>query len=87
MPNTKSAESRARQSTRRHLHNRSIKSRLKSLEKTYQAAVASGKKDEAAAGLRTVTSALAKAAKVGAIHSATARRKTSRLAVRLAKVK
>ena len=87
MPNTKSAERRMRNSARKHLHNRSIKSRLHTLEKGYLALVGSGKKDEAAKALQQITSAFDKAAKVGAVHRATADRKKSRLALRLARAK
>lgn len=83
MPNTKSAERRMRNSARKHLRNQSVKSRLKTLERTYLAVIADGKKPEAATALRAVTSALDKAAKSGVIHSATASRKKSRLSVRL----
>jgi small subunit ribosomal protein S20 len=87
MPNTKSAERRARNSLRKHARNISVKSRLKTLEKNYLSLVSSGKKDEAAAALRGVSSAFDKAAKSGVIHSATANRKKSRLTVRLASLK
>jgi ribosomal protein S20 len=63
MPNTKSAERRARSSVRKHTRNRSVKSRLGTLEKAYLDLVGAGKKDEAAAALRGVSSALDKAAK------------------------
>src|SRR6266540_2561128 len=42
MPNTRSAERRMRNSKRKRLHNRSIKSRLKSLERAYEEAVQGG---------------------------------------------
>ena len=84
MPNTKSAERRLRNSTRRHLHNQSIKSRLKTLEKAYLALVTARNKNEASAALRTVTAAFDKAAKSGVLHANNASRKKSRLAVRLA---
>ena len=42
MPNTKSAERRMRNSARKHLHNRSILSRLRKLEKNYRQLVATG---------------------------------------------
>jgi small subunit ribosomal protein S20 len=87
MPNTKSAERRMRNSARKDLHNRSIKSRLKSLERSYLKLAAEGKKEEAAKALRGVASALDKAAKSGVVHRATANRKKSRLALRLAKLK
>jgi small subunit ribosomal protein S20 len=63
MPNTKSAERRMRGSARKHLRNNSIKSRLKTLEKTYLELVESGKKDQAASTFREVSSAFDKAAK------------------------
>ena len=46
-----------------------------------------GKKDDAAKQLRTLSSAFDKAAKSGAVHRATADRKKSRLALRLAHAK
>ena len=87
MPNTKSAERRMRNSARKRLHNRSIKSRLKTLERAYADAVKNGKKEEANAAYRQISSAFDKAAKVGAVHQAKANRKKSRLAMRLAVIK
>ncbi len=87
MPNTKSAERRMRNSARKCANNRSIKSRLHTLERSYLALLDGGKKDEAAKALRTISSAFDKAAKSGAVHRATADRKKSRLAVRLARAK
>jgi small subunit ribosomal protein S20 len=87
MPNTKSAERRARNSARKNLHNRSIKSRLHTLEGTYLGLLSAGKKDEAAKQLPALSSALDKAAKSGVVHRATADRKKSRLALRLAHAK
>ena len=84
MPNTKSAERRMRNSARKTLRNRSIKSSLHTLENSYLALLSAGKKDDAAKQLRTLTSAFDKAAKSGAVHRATADRKKSRLALRLA---
>ena len=87
MPNTKSAKRRMRSSVRKQTQNTSIKSRLHTLETKYLAAVTAGKKDDAAAALRAVTSAFDKAAKTGAVHKATANRKKSRLSLRLNAVK
>ncbi len=87
MPNTKSAERRARNSARKNLRNRSVKSRLHTLEAAYLELLAAGKKDEAAKGLKALSSAFDKAAKGGVVHRATANRKKSRLALRLAKAK
>jgi small subunit ribosomal protein S20 len=86
MPNTKSAERRVRNSTRRNQHNQSVKSRIKTLEKKYLGAVAAGKKTEATTAFRALTSALDRGAKVGVVHANRARRKKSRLSVRLAAI-
>ena len=82
MPNTKSAERRMRNSVRKHSQNKSVKSRLKTLEDRYTELL---KTDRAKAeqALRTVSSALDKAAKTGVIHSGAAARKKSRLATQL----
>jgi small subunit ribosomal protein S20 len=87
MPNTKSAVRRMHSSVRRHLHNQTIHSRLKTLEKNYLSLVTAGKRDEASPALRAVASALDKAAKSGVVHSNNASRKKSRLAARLAALK
>jgi len=87
MPNTKSAHRRMRNSAHKHLHNESIKSRLKTLEKNYLALVDAGKKDEATAAFRAASSAFDKAAKTGVLHANSASRKKSRLSVRLARLK
>jgi small subunit ribosomal protein S20 len=80
MPNTKSAERRARSNERKHQHNRSVKSRLRRLEKDYRALLADGKKDEAAKLLPGVHSAFDKAVKSGVLPRPTVNRKKSRLA-------
>jgi len=87
MPNTKSAERRMRNSARKHLHNRSITSRLRKLEKQYRQLVTAGKKDEAARSLRDVASAFDKAVKSGVVHKATADRKKSRHSLALNRIK
>ena len=83
MPNTKSAERRARNSARKHAQNTSVKSRLHTLEKNYEVLLAEKKGTEAGAALRTLTSALDKAAKTGVVHKSLANRKKSRLNLRL----
>lgn len=87
MPNTKSAERRMRNSARKQSHNRTIKSRLHTLERAYIQLLGAGKKDDAATALRGISSAFDKAAKSGVVHRATADRKKSRLALRLARAK
>ena len=86
MPNTASAERRMRNSQRKHLHNLSVKSRLRRLEKNYRTLLATGKREEAARLLPGVNSAYDKAVKSGAIHRAAANRKKSRLGVALNRV-
>ena len=76
-----------RNSARKTLHNRSIKSCLHTLEKRYLELLSAGKKDDAAKQLRTLSSAFDKAAKSGVVHRAHADRKKSRLAFRLAHAK
>jgi len=83
MPNTKSAERRMRNSERKNLHNRSIKSNLRRVEKTFREAVAAGKKDDAAKLLPGVFSAFDKAVKSGVVARPTANRKKSRLSATL----
>jgi len=84
MPNTKSAERRTRANEKKRLHNRSIKSRLRKLERGYEASVATGNAEEAAKSLRDVHSALDKAVKNGVLARPTVNRRKSRLARRLA---
>ena len=79
MPNTKSAERRMRNSARKQLHNRSIKSRLKTLERRYTEALKGGKKDESKTAYQAVISAFDKAVKSGVIHRRRADRKKSRI--------
>jgi len=76
-----------RSSARKNARNRSVKSRLHSLEKKFLALVTAGKKDDAAAALKAVASAFDKAAKTGVVHKGTASRKKSRLSIRLNTVK
>ncbi len=76
-----------RNSARKQAKNRSIKSRLHTLERSYLELLGTDKKDDATKAFRTLTSAFDKAAKAGTVHRATANRKKSRLALRLAKVK
>jgi len=76
-----------RNSARKQLRNRSVKSRLKTFEKRYNAALKTGKKDEAGVALRAAVSVFDKAVKGGVIHRGTANRKKSRMALRLAALK
>ena len=85
MANTKSAAKRALTSKRRHDQNTSVVTGIKTEQKKLRAAVASGDKATAQAGLKTVSAALDKAAKRGVIHANAANRRKSRLNKLLAK--
>jgi small subunit ribosomal protein S20 len=74
MANTKSAAKRARQSIGRGQHNRSIRTRLRTLQKR----VGGGAKPDAEQ-VRALISALDKAAKRGTIHRNAANRRKARL--------
>lgn len=87
MANTKSAERRTRANERKRLNNRSILSRVRKAEKAFQAALATGKKPDAAKALSAIASAYDKAAKTNVVKRGTADRKKSRLALQLAKLK
>lgn len=86
MPRTASAARRVRVTARRTARNRSVKSRLKTLEKHFRRAVTQKQKDAAVVALRHVVSTLDKAAKVGVIHRRKANRKKSRLSGLLAQL-
>ena len=87
MANTKSAERRTRANERKRLNNRATLSHVRKAEKEYLAALATGKKDDAAKALRSASSAYDKAVKTGVVKRGTADRKKSRLALRLNKLK
>lgn len=72
---------------RKHLHNRSIESRVRRLQRNCRDLMAAGKKDEAAKALRDAASALDKAVKSGVVHKTTANRKKSRLTLALNQMK
>ena len=72
-----------RNSARKQLHNRSIKSRLHNLERNFAELLGTGKKEEAASALRLLSSAFDKAAKPGVVNRLMASRKKSRLSLRL----
>jgi len=83
MPNTKSASKRLRSDQRKRLHNRVAKSRLHTLEKRLDQALAGGDKEQAQKALQAAMSLFDKAAKSGVIHRNKASRKKSRLVARI----
>ncbi|MBI5199900.1 MAG: 30S ribosomal protein S20 [Nitrospirae bacterium] len=74
-----SALKRHRQSERRRLRNRAVKSTLKSLIKKVHLSVTSQDKESAKTALAGVSKALNKAASKGVIHKNTSSRRISRL--------
>jgi small subunit ribosomal protein S20 len=87
MPNTKSAEKRMRSSARKQLHNRSISSRLRRIEKGVRDTLTAGKKADASKSLPDALSVIDKAVKSGVITRATANRKKSRLTLAINRAK
>jgi small subunit ribosomal protein S20 len=81
MPNNASAEKRMRQEKKRRLHNRSIKSTVKTYITKAREAIDDG--DDAEEAVRAAVSKLDKAAKKGVIHRNNAARRKSRLMKRL----
>ena len=77
MPNNASAEKRMRQEQKRRLHNRMVKSIVKTNVTKARQAIASGLDSEAA--VRAAVSELDRAAKKGVIHRNNAARRKSRL--------
>ncbi len=76
-----------RNSAGKRMRNHSVKSRLHTLERKFADVLGEGKKEDAVAALRTLSSALDKAAKTGVVNRSMANRKKSRLALRLNAIK
>jgi small subunit ribosomal protein S20 len=74
MANTRSASKRARQSAARSRHNRSVRARLRTLQKR-----AGGAAKPEAQEIHSLISAIDKAAKRGIIHRNTANRRKTHL--------
>ena len=81
MPNIKSQKDRVVQAKKENLHNKAIKSNLKTVVKKADAAIAAGAADKEAAVVAAV-SEIDKAASKGVLHKNTAARKISRMAKR-----
>jgi small subunit ribosomal protein S20 len=84
MANNKSAEKRARQNERRHMHNRMFESRARTAVKKARQLIDAGDPG-ALEAVHVAYKALDKAANKGAIHENNAARRKSRLAVSLNK--
>ena len=81
MPNIKSQKDRVVQARKENMHNKAIKSNLKTVVKKADAAIAAGAADKEAAVVAAV-SAIDKAASKGVLHKNTAARNISRMAKR-----
>ncbi len=79
MPNIKSQKDRVVQAKKEALHNKAIKSNLKTVVKKADAAISAGAADKDAA-VKTAVIAIDKAAAKGVLHKNTAARKAARLA-------
>lgn len=84
MPNNASAEKRMRQEQKRRLHNRMVKSIVKTNVTKARQAIATGVEAEDA--VRAAVSELDRAAKKGVIHRNNAARRKSRLMKQLNKL-
>jgi len=76
---TKSAAKAHRQSLKRRLRNRAVKSYTKTMIKKAEAAIASGDPQAAQEAVRQAISALDRAAKKGVLHTNNVARRKSRL--------
>lgn len=79
MANIKSAKKRIKINQRNAMRNKSIKSKVKTLIKKVDSAVAAGDKELAQSALKDASIALAKASSKGVYHKNTTSRKISRL--------
>lgn len=83
MANTRSALKRVRTSQKRRERNQSIKSRVRTMVRTFEEAVVSGESTVAAERFAQASSALDRAVSKGIVHKNMAARKKSRMASRL----
>ncbi len=86
MANHPSAIKRHRQSLKKQASNKAVKSRIGTLTRRVNEAVAAGDVEAAQTALTDVSRGLAKAASKGTLHRSTASRRTSRLATKVAKL-
>ena len=86
MANTKSAKKAARQIARRTSVNKSRRTRVRSVMRKVEEAIAAGDRTAAVAAMTEVEPAIIRAAQKGIVHRNAARRKVSRLAQRIAKL-
>ena len=83
MANTPQAKKRIRRNTARTVVNKNRVSRIRTLVKKVEAAVAAGDKDAAATALKAAQPEMARGVAKGVLHKNTAARKIARLAKRV----
>jgi len=83
MPNTKSAKRAERVTRRRTEVNKSRRSRMRTMVRSVESALAEGNADAAAAALKAAEPVLMRTAQQGILHKRTAARKVSRLTKRI----
>lgn len=83
MANTRSAKKAIRQTARRTEINKSRRSRVRSIVRKVEEAIAGGDQAAAAEALKTAQPELMRGAQKGIVHKNTASRKISRLASRI----
>ena len=86
MANIKSAKKRIKVIETKTMRNKAIRSKVKTMIKKVDAAIAEGNKAEAEAALLVATSEISKAASKGIYHKNTASRKISRLTLAVNKL-
>lgn len=83
MPNTKSAKRAERVTRRRTEVNKSRRSRMRTMVRSVETALAEGNAEAAAAAMKAAEPVLMRTAQKGVVHKRTAARKVSRLNKRL----
>ncbi|HWY16376.1 MAG TPA: 30S ribosomal protein S20 [Rhizomicrobium sp.] len=86
MPNIDSAKKRVRQIAKRTAVNHARKSRIRSITRKVEEAIATGDKSAALAALKAAEPEIMRGASKGVLHKNTGSRKVSRLAKRTAKL-
>lgn len=86
MANTPSAKKAARKIARRTEINKARRSRMRTMVRKVEEAIATGDRGVAASALRAAEPEMMRAAQKGVVHANTASRKVSRLAQRIAKL-
>ncbi len=86
MANTQSALKRVRQTKTRTLENRTLKTRIKTTRKAALEALSSGDSGAAEKAIRSLYSAVDRAAKSGAVHANYSRRIKANFSAKLAAV-